>query len=183
MVKAILLCILRTIHAIVACISIATSFVTVCYVTVYNVTVAVYHVVLTVTVCHAVLTVTVCHFVLLLLYVMLCCVVLCCVTVTVCYFTCTSTPTIYVVLQCMFVFSTKNQKHAELNHVLKYVRTIYFILVLLYVMSCSTPIIYVVLQVWCSAPSFDEEDQKQVLNHVLLLCSHYSFIWVFILFF
>ena len=178
MVKAILLCILRTIHAIVACISIATSFVTVCYVTVYNVTVAVYNVVLTVTVCHAVLTVTVCHFVLLLLYVMLCCV-----TVTVCYFTCTSTPTIYVVLQCMFVFSTKNQQHAELNHVLKYVRTIYFILVLLYVMSCSTPIIYVVLQVWCSAPSFDEEDQKQVLNHVLLLCSHYSFIWVFILFF
>ena len=72
MVKAILLCILRTIHAIVACISIATSFVTLCYVTVYNVTVAVYHVVLTVTVCHAVLTVTVCHFVLLLLYVMLC---------------------------------------------------------------------------------------------------------------
>ena len=131
MVKAILLCILRTIHAIVACISIATSFVTLCYVTVYNVTVAVYHVVLTVTVCHAVLTVTVCHFVLLLLYVMLCCV-----TVTVCYFTCTSTPTIYVVLQCMFVFSTKNQQHAELNHVLKYVRTIYFILSWCYYMSC-----------------------------------------------
>ena len=93
-------------------------------------------------------TVTVCH------------VVLCCVTVTVCYFTCTSTPTIYVVLQCMFVFSTKNQKHAELNHVLKYVRTIYFILVLLYVMSCSTPVIYVVLQVWCSAPSFRRRRSK-----------------------
>ena len=174
MVKAILLCILRTIHAIVACISIVTSFVTVCYVTVYYVTVTVCMLCYCYCYCMSFcVTVTVCH------------VVLCCVTVTVCYFTCTSTPTIYVVLQCMFVFSTKNQQHAELNHVLKYVRTIYFILSWCYYMSCHVlrPSYMLCYKYGVLLPLFDEEDQKQVLNHVLLLCSHYSFIWVFILFF